>query len=121
MGETSIGLLLGPAALGVVSSEGTLAHLSDIGVILLMFLAGLETDTVTMRRVSLPAFAVAIGGVVLPLGDGLHPPYRATYSRQLHRPMFATRPVRSQSSCSSRQRAISRSGRRRRADSMIKE
>jgi Kef-type K+ transport system membrane component KefB len=71
VGKIAVGLLLGPAVLGVVSLQGTLADLSDIGVILLMFLAGLETDTDTMRRVTVPAFAVALGGVAIPFGGGL--------------------------------------------------
>ena len=48
-------------------------------------------------------------------------PAIALYKPQLHRPMFSTRPVLSHSACSSRQRAISRSGRRRRAASMTNE
>ena len=66
-----VGLAIGPAALGFVSDGGTLEAFSTIGVILLMFLAGLETDMATMRRVSLPAFAVAVGGVLLPFLGGV--------------------------------------------------
>ncbi len=71
VGKISVGLLLGPAAFGLISDTGTLSDLSAIGVVLLMFLAGLETDTETMRRVSLPALAVAAGGVVLPFAGGV--------------------------------------------------
>lgn len=71
VGKIAVGLLIGPAVLGLVSPDGTLEVLSDIGVILLMFLAGLETDTETMRRVTVPAFATAVGGVALPFASGV--------------------------------------------------
>lgn len=71
VGKIGLGLLIGPAMLGIVHLDGNIRDLSQLGVILLMFLAGLETDTETMRKVTLPAFAVAIGGVVLPLAGGL--------------------------------------------------
>jgi len=61
----------GPAALGLVSNDGAFAQLADIGVIVLMFIAGLETDMDTMKKVSLPALAVAAGGVALPFAGGL--------------------------------------------------
>jgi Kef-type K+ transport system membrane component KefB len=41
--------------------------LSEVGVLLLMFVAGLETDLVQMRRVGKVAFWSAFGGVLLPL------------------------------------------------------
>ena len=44
--------------------------LSEIGVLLLMFVAGLETDVAEMRRVGKVAFWSAFGGVVLPLAAG---------------------------------------------------
>ena len=63
--------MVGPAVLGLVSNGGSFGEFADIGVIVLMFLAGLETDMATMKRVSGPAFAVAAGGVVLPFAGGL--------------------------------------------------
>ena len=44
--------------------------LSDLGVLLLMFVAGLETDLGEMRRVGKVAFWSATGGVLLPLIGG---------------------------------------------------
>ena len=44
---------------------------ADIGVILLMFVAGLETDLAEMRRVGTVAFWAAFGGVVLPMAGGI--------------------------------------------------
>jgi Kef-type K+ transport system membrane component KefB len=71
VGKICVGLVIGPAALGFVSESETLHTFSEIGVIILMFLAGLETDIATMRQVSASAFAVATGGVVLPQLGGL--------------------------------------------------
>ena len=45
--------------------------LADIGVILVMFVAGLETDLAEMRRVGKVAFWAAFGGVALPMAGGI--------------------------------------------------
>jgi Na+:H+ antiporter len=44
---------------------------ADVGVILLMFVAGLETDLAEMRRVGKVAFWSAFGGVLLPMAGGM--------------------------------------------------
>ena len=80
-GELLVGLALGPTVLNVLgwpvfggAGGSTLLpvvrDLSEIGVILLMFIAGLETDLSEMRRVGHVAFWAAAGGVVLPLAAG---------------------------------------------------
>ncbi len=85
-GEILAGLLLGPTVLNVLgmplfmqsadagvapaSLEFILRDFSEIGVLLLMFVAGLETDLHEMRRVGTVAFWSAFGGVVLPLVGG---------------------------------------------------
>jgi Kef-type K+ transport system membrane component KefB len=53
-----------------VTLLGAIRDFAEIGVILLMFIAGLETDLAEMRRVGTVAFWAAFGGVVLPLGAG---------------------------------------------------
>jgi len=70
-GELMLGLVLGPSLLGWLAPNGTLQLLADIGVILLMFMAGLETDTVALRQAGKASMLTAIGGVVLPLIAGL--------------------------------------------------
>jgi len=88
-GEILVGLLLGPTLLNVLewpiftapvapdSGEphvpllGVVLDLADVGVILLMFVAGLETDLAQMRRVGTVAFWSAAGGVVLPMVGGI--------------------------------------------------
>jgi Kef-type K+ transport system membrane component KefB len=62
-----------PLEAGVEAAPGLLAvvrDLADVGVLLLMFVAGLETDVVEMRRVGKVAFWAALGGVILPMAGG---------------------------------------------------
>lgn len=77
-GEIMGGLLLGPTALDILSwpifpdrdLHLVVKDVAEIGVILLMFLAGLETDLEGMRRVGVAALSGAVGGVVLPFVGG---------------------------------------------------
>ena len=85
-GEIFVGLLLGPTVLNILASpifpapvdagvaratlDAIMRDLSEIGVLLLMFVAGLETDLHEMRRVGRVAFWAAFGGVVLPFVGG---------------------------------------------------
>jgi Kef-type K+ transport system membrane component KefB len=79
-GEIVAGLLLGPTAFnlpgwfvphtGSPDLLGVLQDFADLGVILLMFVAGLETDLPQLRKVGGVAFWSAAGGVVLPLAGG---------------------------------------------------
>jgi Kef-type K+ transport system membrane component KefB len=76
-GEIFIGLVLGPTVLDVLgwpifsaSLLPQIKDLSEIGVLLLMFVAGLETDVEEMSRVGRVAFWAALGGVLLPLVGG---------------------------------------------------
>jgi Kef-type K+ transport system membrane component KefB len=74
LGELVAGLLLGASALGVVPAQGTeagLIHvLAELGVLLLLFEIGLETDLREMFRVGGASLAVASVGVVLPFALG---------------------------------------------------
>lgn len=62
------GLLQG--APGSLYLEGFIKDLAELGVILLMFVAGMETDLGEMRRVGKTASWAAVGGVVLPFFTG---------------------------------------------------
>lgn len=68
LGEILIGVLVGPALLGLIEPNETIEHMSEIGVILLMFIAGLETDVKEMKESGKAASFIAIGGVFVPLG-----------------------------------------------------
>jgi Kef-type K+ transport system membrane component KefB len=70
-GELLLGLLLGPSLLGILTPNETFQLFADIGVILLMFMAGLETDTTAMKQAGRASTLTAVGGVILPLAGGL--------------------------------------------------
>lgn len=69
-GELVLGLVLGPSLLGFIHPNDMFQIMADIGVILLMFMAGLETDVAAMKSVGKASLLTAIGGVVLPLSGG---------------------------------------------------
>ena len=70
LGKLIVGIILGPAVLGWVESNDFIYFISEIGVLLLMFIAGLETDLEQLRKNWKSAFAVAIGGIILPFIGG---------------------------------------------------
>lgn len=65
-----VGLLLGPSVLGWVHASQSLTELAQLGVLILMFLAGLETDTAEMKKMGKASFLTALGGVILPFAGG---------------------------------------------------
>lgn len=67
LGKIIVGIILGPALLGWVHDTELLTVFSQIGVLLLMFLAGLETDLQEMNRNKKAAIYVALGGILLPI------------------------------------------------------
>ncbi|WP_141500912.1 cation:proton antiporter [Paenibacillus luteus] len=70
LGKLIAGILLGPALLGWIQPNDFISHFAEIGVLLLMFIAGLETDLEQLRQNWKAAFAVAIGGIILPFIGG---------------------------------------------------
>ncbi len=70
VGEIIAGLLIGPCFLNVVVQSDFLTKMAEIGVILLMFSAGLETDLKEMKKTGLAAFFVALAGVFVALAGG---------------------------------------------------
>lgn len=70
LGELLAGVLLGPSLLGLVPVSAGITLVAEIGVILLLFEVGLETELAKLLRVGGPALAVALGGMVLPFGAG---------------------------------------------------
>jgi monovalent cation:proton antiporter-2 (CPA2) family protein len=67
LGEIIVGILLGPSVFGFVSATDTLSAFSQIGVILLMFMAGLETDMDEFKRSGKASTFVGLGGIIVPL------------------------------------------------------
>ena len=79
LGELLVGLLLGPSLLnmphwpvfGSEAAKETIALLSEIGVLLLMFVAGLELHLSELLRSSKVSALAGVLGVVLPVGAGI--------------------------------------------------
>ena len=70
VGALLAGLLLGPAMLGVLQETTLMDQLAELGVIVLMFNAGLETDLGELKKAGRSAFVIALIGVLVPLAGG---------------------------------------------------
>lgn len=70
VGEIIAGLLIGPCILGWVAQSDFISQMAEIGVIILMFSAGLETDIKDLLKTGPVAFAIACTGVLVPLIGG---------------------------------------------------
>ncbi len=70
VGEIIAGLIIGPSVLGWVNQTDFLVQMAEIGVILLMFSAGLETDLKELMKTGPIATLIACGGVFIPLVCG---------------------------------------------------
>ena len=73
VGALVAGLILGPAVLDVLTETEFLTQLSELGVIVLMFSAGMGTDIQELKHSGKAGFLVALLGVIVPLilGTGL--------------------------------------------------
>lgn len=67
VGEIVAGLIIGPSVLGMVEQTDFLLQMAEIGVILLMFSAGLETDLKELIKTGPIATLIACAGVFIPL------------------------------------------------------
>lgn len=67
VGEIIAGLLIGPSVLGFVQQTDFLMEMAEVGVVLLMFSAGLETDLKELMKTGPIAFLIACAGVFIPL------------------------------------------------------
>jgi Kef-type K+ transport system membrane component KefB len=71
LGELCAGVVLGGSVLGIVDPKTDILHLlSELGVIILLFAIGLETDLKKLLKVGAASSAVALVGVVLPFALG---------------------------------------------------
>lgn len=68
IGQLLVGIILGPAVLGILHDNQFIQTFSEIGVVLLMFIAGLESDLDLLKRYLKPSLVVAILGVIFPVG-----------------------------------------------------
>ena len=70
IGELLAGLLVGPSLLGWVSPDTTMKLLAEIGIILLLFEVGMDTDLTRLARSGSKPIIVALLGFILPFGLG---------------------------------------------------
>ena len=70
VGEIVAGLLIGPSVLHFVEQTDFISQMAEIGVILLMFSAGLETNLKDLMKTGFKAFLIACAGVFIPLIGG---------------------------------------------------
>ncbi|MEG1244743.1 MAG: cation:proton antiporter, partial [Oscillospiraceae bacterium] len=70
LGALIAGLVLGPSVLGMISESDFIIQTSEIGVIMLMFIAGLDTDLKELKSTGIASAVIAMLGVILPLGGG---------------------------------------------------
>ncbi|MDY6399999.1 MAG: cation:proton antiporter [Synergistales bacterium] len=81
VGALMAGLFFGPAVLGALTSKifgfpfclmptPLLSRLAELGVIVIMFTAGMETNIDELKASGKVGFAVALSGVIVPLGMG---------------------------------------------------
>ena len=71
VGALVAGVILGPAVLGIVQETEFIAYTAEIGVILLMFTAGMETDIKELKSCGKSAVIIALFGVLVPLIGGM--------------------------------------------------
>ncbi|BES64994.1 cation:proton antiporter [Gottschalkiaceae bacterium SANA] len=70
VGQILGGVLIGSSILGIVEQSEFIGKLSEIGVIVLMFITGLETSLSELKASAERSAAIAIGGIVLPFAMG---------------------------------------------------
>lgn len=67
LGALIAGVVLGPMLLNLVQYDDNIKLLSNLGVIMLMFLAGLETNVEELKKAGLSSFVIAVSGIIVPL------------------------------------------------------
>ena len=67
LGALLAGIILGPTGFGVLQSTDFLVKTAEIGVIMLMFTAGIDTDMKELKATGVQAFVVALLGVIFPI------------------------------------------------------
>ena len=70
VGALLAGVILGPAALNLLHETSFIKQLAEMGVIILMFNAGLETNITELRKAGKASFVIALIGVLVPLAGG---------------------------------------------------
>ncbi|MGH8750406.1 MAG: cation:proton antiporter [Burkholderiales bacterium] len=75
IGELAAGLLFGPSLIGWLAPDAALKILAEIGIILLLFEVGMDTDVLRMAKAGTKPVVVAAAGFLLPLLAGFGAAY----------------------------------------------
>ncbi len=67
IGQLLVGIILGPALFGVLHENSFIHTFSEIGDVLLMFIAGLESNLTLLKKYFKPSLVVAVLGVIVPV------------------------------------------------------
>ncbi|AWP45894.1 sodium:proton antiporter [Levilactobacillus brevis] len=67
IGELVVGIILGPAMLNWIQLNSLVSLFANIGVVILMFLGGLESNLQLLMKYLRPAIIVATSGVIFPV------------------------------------------------------
>ena len=70
VGALLAGLILGPAVLNVIQETEFIKETAEVGVIVMMFCAGMETDVKELKNSGKAAFVIALIGVLVPIAGG---------------------------------------------------
>ncbi len=70
LGMIITGIILGPSLLDIVKTDIVIQWLAKLGVILLLFTAGLDTDVAQMKSQGRASLMTAAGGVLVPFALG---------------------------------------------------
>ena len=71
VGALIAGVLVGPSVLNWVGETDFLVKAAELGVIILMFNAGMDTDLEELKKTGFASFIIAMIGVVVPLLGGM--------------------------------------------------
>ncbi len=84
LGEVTAGIVIGPSLFRFIEPDATFHLLAEIGILLLLFEVGLETDVGRIIKVGVQSTLVALTGVVVPAVSGFYIAY-AWFSRERSR------------------------------------
>lgn len=70
VGALLAGLLLGPGVFNIITQTEYISQTAEVGVVILMFCAGMETDVQELKRSGKSAMVIALIGVIVPLLGG---------------------------------------------------
>ena len=70
VGALIAGLVLGPAVLNIIQETDFIHATAEVGVVVLMFCAGMETDVQELKKSGKASFIIALIGVIVPLLGG---------------------------------------------------